>query len=44
MISYASDTWHCPVVFYTNPVNDSTSYQEMVSLFVDTEEMGGRCY
>lgn len=44
MISYASDTWHCPVVFYTNPVNDSTSYQEMVSLFADTEEMGGRCY
>lgn len=44
MISYASDTWHCSVVFYMNVKYDSTSYQEMVSLFADTEEMVGRCY
>ena len=38
MISYASDTWHCPVVFYTNPVYDSTSYQDMVTLILQIQK------
>ena len=32
IISYASDTWHCPVAFYTGTVYDNEHYAKMVSL------------
>lgn len=38
MISYASDTWHCPVVFYMNAKYDSISYQDMVSLILQMQK------
>ena len=38
IIAYASSTWNCPVVFYTNPVYDSTSYQNMVSLLLQIQK------
>ena len=38
IIAYASSTWNCPVVFYTNPVYDSTSYHNMVSLLLQIQK------
>ncbi len=35
IISYAKDTWNCPVVFYTNPRYDSKEYAAMVELLRD---------
>ena len=35
IISYAKDTWNCPVVFYTNPRYDSKEYAAMVKLLRD---------
>lgn len=32
IISYAAETWGCPVVFYTNPRYDSSEYAAMVEL------------
>jgi len=32
IISYAKDTWGCPVVFYTNPPFEDAKYPEMVAL------------
>ena len=32
IISYAKETWNCPVVFYTNPRYDSDDYAAMVRL------------
>lgn len=32
IISYARETWDCPVVFYTNPKYDSEGYAAMVEL------------
>ena len=32
IISYAKDTWNCPVVFYTNPRYGNESYAAMVRL------------
>lgn len=32
IISYAMDTWKCPVVFYTNTMYDSEAYGNMVTL------------
>lgn len=32
IIAYASDAWHCPVYFYTNPVYDNPDYLSMVDL------------
>lgn len=32
IIAYASQTWKCPVVFYTNPQYDSQEYAAMVEL------------
>ena len=30
IIAYAKETWHCPVMFYTNPQYDSEPYAKMV--------------
>lgn len=35
IISYARETWDCPVVFYTNPRYDSEFYGDMVSLLLE---------
>lgn len=32
IIVYAQDTWHCPVVFYTNTRYSSEAYSDMVAL------------
>ncbi len=32
IISYAKDTWDCPVMFYTNTVFDNTEYEDMIFL------------
>lgn len=32
IISYAKQTWNCPVLFYTNPQYDSEQYEAMVKL------------
>ena len=31
IIAYARQTWHCPVVFYTNPRYDNAAYADMVA-------------
>lgn len=38
IISYAQETWNCPVVFYTNPRYDSALYGDMVSLLLEAAE------
>lgn len=35
IISYARDTWDCPVVFYTSPRYDSEAYADMVKLLTE---------
>lgn len=35
IISYARDTWGCPVVFYTNPPFEDEKYPEMVALLLE---------
>ncbi|MBR2806962.1 MAG: SGNH/GDSL hydrolase family protein [Oscillospiraceae bacterium] len=32
IIDYARETWHCPIVFYTNPKYESSEYAAMVEL------------
>ncbi len=32
VIVYARETWHCPVLFYTNPYYDSSAYEQMTDL------------
>lgn len=38
IIAYAKETWRCPVVFYTNPVYDSTEYAAMVEILQGISE------
>lgn len=38
IISYAKETWGCPVVFYTNPRYDSGEYAAMVELLHAIQE------
>ena len=39
IIDYARETWHCPVVFYTNPRYESKEYAAMVSLLYEIAEV-----
>ena len=39
IIDYARDTWHCPVVFYTNPRYESSEYAAMVSMLHEIAEV-----
>ena len=41
IISYAKETWGCPVVFYTNPRYDSPEYAAMVELLHAVQEKWG---
>ena len=41
IIAYAQETWHCPVVFYTNPRYDSENYAAMVRLLLEIKEKWG---
>lgn len=38
IIRYAKETWHCPVVFYTNARYDSDAYPAMVSRLYEIAE------
>ncbi|MCD8067799.1 MAG: SGNH/GDSL hydrolase family protein [Lachnospiraceae bacterium] len=38
IISYASDTWTCPVIFYTGSKYDSDAYDEMVELLLQIQD------
>lgn len=41
IICYATQTWGCPVVFYTNPVYDSKNYAAMVALLQEIRDKWG---
>lgn len=41
IISYARDTWHCPVVFYTGTRYDSDAYGRMVELLLMIQRKWG---
>lgn len=41
IISYARDTWDCPVVFYTGTKYDSPEYGQMVDLLLEIQEKWG---
>ena len=38
IIAYAKETWHCPVMFYTNPQYDSDSYAKMVEALLEIQK------
>ena len=38
IIHYVQNTWHCPIVFYTNPRYDSEAYRKMVDLLLQIAE------
>ena len=38
IIAYAKETWHCPVMFYTNPQYDSDTYAKMVEALLKIQE------
>lgn len=38
IIAYAKETWHCPVMFYTNPQYDSKPYAKMVEALLKIQE------
>ena len=38
IIAYSSQTWSCPVIFYTNPQYDSETYAEMVGLLLEIQK------
>ena len=38
IISYAGDTWNCPVVFYTGTKYDSEAYGDMVALLLEISD------
>lgn len=38
IISYARETWNCPVIFYTGTKYDSDYYGEMVSLLLEIQQ------
>lgn len=41
IISYAGETWNCPVIFYTGTQYDSEKYGEMVDLLLQIQEKWG---
>ena len=41
IIRYVSDTWHCPVVFFTNARYDSEAYAEMIKRLYELREKYG---
>lgn len=38
IIAYSSQTWSCPVIFYTNPQYNSETYAEMVGLLLEIQK------
>lgn len=38
IISYARETWNCPVIFYTGTKYDSETYEKMVGLLLDIQQ------
>ena len=38
IVSYVTDTWHCPVVFYTNARFDSPWYADMVDALYEAQK------
>lgn len=38
IISYAGDTWNCPVIFYTGTKYDDAAYADMVALLLEIQE------
>lgn len=38
IISYAGDTWNCPVIFYTGTKYDNPAYGDMVALLLKIQE------
>lgn len=38
IISYVKDTWHCPVIFYTQAKYDSEQYEKMVILLQEIKD------
>ena len=38
IIQYVRDTWHCPVVFYTNAYYESAEYSAMVDALFSIQE------
>lgn len=41
IIAYASETWNCPVIFYTGTKYDSENYSKMVDLLLDIQSKWG---
>lgn len=41
IIAYAKETWHCPVMFYTNPKYDSEPYARMVEALQKIQDKWG---
>ena len=41
IIAYVSDTWNCPVVFYTQAEYDSVHYAKMVALLLEIQKKWG---
>lgn len=41
IIAYAQQTWHCPVVFYTNPQYASPAYKAIVDVLPEIAEKWG---
>lgn len=39
--TYVADTWHCPVIFYTNPYFESPEYAAMVSALYEIQQKHG---
>lgn len=41
IISYIQDTWHCPVLIYTNPKFNNSTYEKMVSMMPEIQQKWG---
>lgn len=41
IISYVTDTWNCPIVFYTNPYYESKPYADMVDALDKIQQKHG---
>lgn len=41
IISYAKETWNCPVAFYTNPYYNNATYEKMIDALYDLQEKWG---
>lgn len=39
VVSYARETWHCPVIFYTGTYFESAEYAQMVALLMQVSEL-----